>query len=366
MRIRELSLVGFRNYRKQSVTFDPGIHLLVGQNGAGKTNLLEAIYVLSVAKSYRASDNDLINEDADFAKIKASVETKDKQFSLTMVISSEGKKAMRNQAEVKRLSDYIGQLNIISFLPEDLSIVKGSPGRRRYFVDLFLSQSDKHYLNALSEYRQIMRQRNDLLKSKQHYSDLDDVFLDVLNEQLSDPAANIVAKRQAFINHLNGVATDMYQSISGKNVDFKIAYRPSVDNHFFNHFQDRNKRDFRLGVTTQGPHRDDLLFTLDGHDADRYASQGEQRTMVLALDMALNEMIIGMTGEPPVFLLDDVFSELDKDRQNNLIEYLNQKGQQALITTTSLRQIDMDILQATTLLKIKAGTIKEERTHGTL
>lgn len=366
MRIRELTLRGFRNYRDQSLRFGPGIHFLAGHNGAGKTNLLEAVYVLSVAKSYRAADTDLIHNDAEFAKIKADVETRDKRFGLTMVISSGGKKAMRNQSEVRRLSDYIGLLKTISFLPEDLSIVKGSPGGRRYFVDLFLSQSDRTYLDALSDYRQIIRQRNDYLKSTSRYEDLDAVFLDVLNEQLADPAATIVARRQAFIRELTDVAKTMYRRISGKDMDFGVAYRPSIDNRFFTRFRERNQRDFRLGVTTQGPHRDDVLFTLDGHPAERYASQGEQRTMVLALDMALNDMITSMTGDPPVFLLDDVFSELDKQRQNNLIEYLNQKGQQALITTTSMRQIDTHILQETTLFNIEAGTIKEEPTHGTL
>ena len=198
MKIEKVTLTNFRNYSKQTMDLGSGIHFIIGANGEGKTNFLEALYVLALAKSYKADDVDLIRYGEDFAKIQAIIDSKERKTDLTMIVTEIGKKAIYNGHEVKRLSEYIGNLNVVSFLPEDTNLVKGSPRDRRYYIDVFLGQIDRNYLDDLSKYKYILKQRNELLKKMAESGNNDYTLLDVITEQLADQADRISKRRQLF------------------------------------------------------------------------------------------------------------------------------------------------------------------------
>lgn len=360
MKIKHITLTNFRNYEKQSVKLGKGINFIVGQNGEGKTNFLEAIYVLAFSKSYKANDLDLIKYGQEYAKVQALIDTTGDQTRLEMILSPEGKKALSNKAEVKRLSDYIGKLNVISFVPEDLNIIKGSPRERRYFVDLFLGQIDKNYLNTLSQYKYILKQRNELLKKIEFSDEQELLLLDVLTAQLAESADEIMKRRVHFIDNLNTSISLNYFRLTNNHETFQIRYIPSIQGDLESFLKSKYRNDIITKTTNYGPHRDDYEFSLNEYLAKSNASQGEQRLMVLALNMSLSDMIYQIKSERPIFLLDDVFSELDAIKQNKLIEFLMKSKEQVVITTTSIKEISDFILNQSNIYWVKDNVIKED------
>jgi len=363
MKIETLILNNFRNYSKQEVALGKGVNFFVGNNGSGKTNLLEGIYFLSLTKSYKTSEMNLIKYDNDFARIVANAINKDRKFQLKLIISEQGKKAMINNSEIKKLSDYIGTINVLSFLPEDLTIIKGSPKDRRYFIDLMYGQIDKNYLNELSNYKLILKQRNELLKKMAESNSQDMMLLDVLTEQLAQSALTITELRKAFVKNINSSLKSMYRFLTDRNADFLFVHKPSLESDFENTLKSKYKSDILLRTTNLGPHRDDYDFLLDKLIARDTASQGEQRMMVLAMILAIGDIIFKIKGERPIFLLDDVFSELDHSRQNRLLKYLNELDAQSIITTTTLDNIETTILKEAKIFNVKNNTVREEHKH---
>lgn len=280
-----------------------------------------------------------------------------------MIVTTVGKKALVNGQEVKRLSDYIGNLNVISFLPEDMNLIKGSPRERRYFFDVFLGQIDKEYLNNLTSYKYILRQRNELLKKLTETDKLNMTLLDVITEQLAIPANNIMERRVQFVQDICDSVNSMYQRLSNKEEVFELTYQPAILGDPLDFFKNKYKTDIYTKITNYGPHRDDYDFILGSYLARNHASQGEQRMMVLALNMALRDMVYSIKKELPIFLLDDVFSELDSDKQNKLIDFLLETKEQAIITTTSILDIKESILKQAKIFQVKQGLIKGERKY---
>jgi len=363
MKIENLALNNFRNYSKQDLTLGKGVNFFVGDNGSGKTNLLEAIYFLALAKSYKTSETNLIKYNHDYARISASVNNGDRNFKLKLIISEQGKKAMINNSEIKKLSDYIGTINVLSFLPEDLMIIKGSPKDRRYFIDLMYGQMDKNYLNELSNYKLVLKQRNELLKRLAESVSPEMLLLDVLTEQLSRSAEIIIGLRKDFVKQINSSLKSMYRFLTDKNSDFIFQYNPTVENDVESAMKAKYKTDILLKTTNLGPHRDDYDFIIDKLPARDNASQGEQRIMVLAMIMAIGDIIYKIRNERPIFLLDDVFSELDHSRQNRLLRYLNELDAQTIITTTSLTYIEPDILNTSKIYIVQNNTVREGHKH---
>ncbi len=360
MKLENISLYNFRNYEKQEVAFGSGVNFFVGNNGSGKTNLLEAIYFLALAKSYKTNETNLIKYNHEFARIVAKTKNKERSNQLKLIISEKGKKALVNNQEIKKLSDYIGTINILSFLPEDLMIIKGSPKDRRYFIDLIYGQIDKQYLNELSNYKNLLRQRNELLKNLSETDKPDFVLLDVLTEQLSKSAERVVKFRKEFVKEINNSLKSMYRFLSERKHDFVFEYKPSVESQIEDTLKSKYKTDLILKTTNFGPHRDDYRFVTDNLQAKDNASQGEQRIMVLAIILAISEIIYKTKQERPVFLLDDVFSELDGKRQNKLIKYLVELDAQTIITSTSLNHIEKTILENAKVFRVQDNTIREE------
>lgn len=364
MKIQQIHLTDYRNYAKQSLSLGTGLNFLLGLNGEGKTNFLEAVYVLGLSKSYRSEDIDLIRFQSDFTKIKANILMKNGQQEMQIIISELGKKVMINNQEVKKLSDYVGNMTVVLFAPEDLNLVKGSPVGRRYFFDIILGQNDKTYLKDLSDFKYILKQRNELLKQLQQNNYKDDTLLDVLTEQLAMAMEKIIDARKLFIECIAQKASENYQFLTTKNETFKLTYLPSIEKNVLETLKSRYKSDIFSGTTNYGPHRDDYDFLIEDKTAKGLASQGEQRLIILAIDLALIDYIFNDKNDKPIFLLDDVLSELDVDKQNRLLKYLLSSGVQAIITATGVLEINQEILKQSKVFRVVKGYIKEDSRHG--
>ena len=249
MIVKDLSLYNFRNYHKQEIAFSKGVNIFVGDNGSGKTNLLEAIYFLALAKSYKTSDLNTIKYEQEFSRINANVIKADRLIGFKVVVSNKGKKTIVNNQEIRKLSDYIGTVNVLSFLPEDLLIIKGSPRDRRYFIDIVYGQIDRQYLYELTNYRILLKQRNELLKKLSETDKPDVTLLDVITEQLSASAELIIGFRKNFINNINQSLKRMYRFLSDKEADFIFKYNPSLEENIESTFKNKYKTDLFLKTT---------------------------------------------------------------------------------------------------------------------
>lgn len=364
MKIESLKLKNFRLYETLEITFNKKTNILYGKNAQGKTTVIEAINVIGLTKSHKTNkDKDLIKTNADYARINALINLKEKDIQLDIILSKVGKKAKYNQIELDRLSDYIGQLNVVMFAPEDLDLIKGNPQNRRKFLDLEIGQISKEYLYNLQNYKKILKQRNDLLKSLQTKKEKDLMLLDIITDQLIEYLLNIVEMRKSFIKEINSYSENIYKNISETKQIFKIDYIPSVDKNIKQEFTNKYQYDIITGTTNIGIHRDDIEFYLNEYFVKTHGSQGELRSAVLSTKLALVEFIYNHRKEYPVLLLDDVLSELDTTRQNNLISYINNKTQ-TIITTTDLKEINLEKIDDFSIYQVTKGTIKESETYG--
>jgi len=286
---------------------------------------------------------------------------------MEIILSKRGKIAKLNHLEQKKLSNYIGQLNVILFAPEDLSLVKGSPSIRRKFIDMELGQMNKIYLYHLAQYQQILKQRNQFLKQAKHSPKFDQIYLDVLTEQLAAEGAEVLFYRFKFVNQLNTWAQQVQIDISNRKEQLEITYKTLSDitdelsiEEIFNRLKELYKsaqqQEIDQGTTTLGPHRDDLVFYVNDKNVQIYGSQGQQRTTALSLKLAEIELMNEITGEYPILLLDDVLSELDDNRQTHLLNSIQNKVQ-TFITTTSLDGVQMELLNHPLIFYVDEGTI---------
>jgi DNA replication and repair protein RecF len=363
-----VTLTNYRNYEKTSVTFENKVNVILGENAQGKTNVMESIFVLALAKSHRTTkERELIRWDTEYAKIEGTVKKGNGPLSLQLVITNKGKKAKVNSLEQRRLSDYIGSLNVVMFAPEDLNLVKGSPQVRRRFIDMEIGQVNPVYMHDLSQYQKILHQRNHLLKNLQRSPQADQTMLDILTEQLSEVAAKITIKRFQFIQKLEKWAKPIHSGISRGLETLNIVYKPSIEvlesrelskmvEVYTEKFNDIKKREIDRGMSLLGPHRDDLEFLVNDKNVQTYGSQGQQRTTALSLKLAEIDLIHEEVGEYPILLLDDVLSELDDFRQSHLLNTIQGKVQ-TFVTTTSVEGIDHETLMHAATYKVINGNI---------
>nr|WP_128715706.1 DNA replication/repair protein RecF [Oceanobacillus caeni] len=356
MHIERLELKNYRNYESQSIEFDDKVNVIIGENAQGKTNLMEAIYVLAFTKSHRTShEKELIQWDKEYAKIEGRVKKRNQSVPLEFIISKKGKRAKLNHLEQKRLSDYIGAMNIVMFAPEDLTLVKGPPQIRRRFIDMELGQIQPTYIYHLGQYQRILKQRNYLLKQMQRREKTDMAMLEVLTTQLVEHAAIILEKRFIFLNLLKDWANSIHHGISRGLEKLEIKYsatievsddgnKEKINSIYFDKFQEIRDKEIERGTTLIGPHRDDLIFLVNEKDVQTYGSQGQQRTTALSLKLAEIELIHKEVGEYPILLLDDVLSELDDYRQSHLLNTIQGKVQ-TFVSTTSVDGIHHETLK---------------------
>ncbi len=370
MYIQQLSLTNYRNYDHLFVQFDDKINVIIGENAQGKTNLMEAIYVLGFSKSHRTTkDKELIQWEQNYAKIEGSVFKRNQQFPLEIQFTNKGKKAKLNHLEQQRLSDYIGALNIVMFAPEDLNLVKGSPQIRRRFIDMEIGQIQPIYIYHLGQYVKILKQRNHLLKQLQRRKSNDLTMLRVLTDQIIEHAAIILEKRFIFMKRLRTWANEIHRGISRGLEDLDLQYAPTINvseadekenivTVLKESFERLETKEVERGTTLIGPHRDDLIFHVNGKNVQTFGSQGQQRTTALSLKLAEIELIYQEINDYPILLLDDVLSELDDFRQSHLLDTIEGKVQ-TFVSTTSVDGIHHQTLQKAEIFRIDNGKIIE-------
>ncbi|MBA8762441.1 DNA replication/repair protein RecF [Staphylococcus coagulans] len=371
MKLKTLQLENYRNYEEILLQCHPEVNILIGENAQGKTNLLESIYTLALAKSHRTTnDRELIHFNTEYAKIEGELSFRHGTMPLTMFITKKGKKVKVNHLEQSRLTQYIGHLNVVLFAPEDLNIVKGAPQVRRRFIDMELGQISNLYLNDLSQYQRILKQRNHYLKQLQLKQTKDATMFEVLNQQFAEYAVKVTQRRAQFIAELETLAEPIHSGITNGREALTLKYLPSIKmedtsqteavliEKVFEDLQSQLNREIERGVSLHGPHRDDLAFQVNGMDAQVYGSQGQQRTTALSIKLAEIELMNQEVGEYPILLLDDVLSELDDARQTHLLSTIQHKVQ-TFVTTTSIDGIDHEIMKNAKIYQIAQGNIKQ-------
>jgi len=338
--LQSFSLRNFRNYRSLDLEFDSSGQLFLGDNAQGKTNLIEAIHYLATARSQKgAGEEELLRRGADFFQVKGTG-TNPQGHSVSIEIRSikDGPRQLRINGSVRRkVSDLLGLLSIIELSPEDRNIVAGAPGHRRRLLNFCLCQLNPAYWSSLVEYGRVVQQRNTALKSRmgRRWRGADDDELEAWNQQLIQLGSSIVERRRAFLQQIDPQVDDFHRRITGGRERIALNYQPAIEETdqgqtaegFQRALAKVREKESRLGVTLVGPHRDDVLITVNGNSLRAYGSQGQQRTAAIALKLAAARQLEASRGEAPILLLDDVFAELDVDRTRSLFELLERFGQ---------------------------------------
>ena len=370
MILKQLSVKNFRNYSDTNLSLSPGINIFYGNNAQGKTNLLESIYYLSFTKSHISFiDNNLIKNGEKFLKITGIM--KDNNIfdtKLEIFLNNEKKQIFIDDNLYKKVSEYISKLNIIIFYPEDLDIIKGSPNIRRRYINSEISQFDENYLVVLNNFRKVQKLRNDYLKKINSFYDYDNQYLSIINDYFIKQAILIYRLRYKFINKLNEIVPSIFFDLTKLNGfhikyinNFNIENFDSIsDQELIELFLEKFERNFDSEVKFKssmfGPHKDDIEFYLDNLNLKNYGSQGQQRLAILSIKLASVEILKQIKNDTPILLLDDVFSELDDEKKNHLLKYID-NNIQTIITTTDLKSIDNSIKKKSKLFEIENGNI---------
>ena len=357
MRIKSLALNDFRNIENISIEFDKGLNIIYGDNAQGKTNILESIYVAGTTRSHKGSkDKEMIKLGEDEAHIRIILEKDDLDRKIDMHLKkSKSKGVAVDGIPVHKSADIFGIVQLIFFSPEDLSMIKDGPAERRRFIDMELSQIEKIYLYNLSKYNKILTQRNNLLKQISYDTGLSDT-LDVWDEQLVSTGLEIIKSRRKFIFELNEIIKPIHEKLTGGKEELEIEYNPNVsEEDFKDKLKSGRNSDIYQKTTLTGPQRDDINFYINKNDVRKYGSQGQQRSTALSLKLSEIELFKKKTGDNPILLLDDVLSELDRSRQNYLIESIGDI--QTIITCTGLEEFVDNKKADGRIYKINSGKI---------
>ncbi|OKH26980.1 DNA replication/repair protein RecF [Chroogloeocystis siderophila] len=372
MYLKTLHLQQFRNYQEQWVDFLAPKTILVGNNAQGKSNLLEAVELLATLRSHRSPrDRDLIRDGELIGRISATLERQTGITDLSLTLRRNGRRTVAlNSENMRRQMDFLGTLNAVQFSSLDLDLVRGGPDQRRNWLDTLLIQLEPVYAHILQQYNQVLRQRNALLKKIQG-AEVGNQGLEELavwNEQLVSAGIRVIRRRSRAIALLAPVAANWHESISGSTEVLQVKYTPNVvwdenpeglQQAFVEKIGTRAIAEQHQGTTLVGPHRDEIELTINQTPARAYGSQGQQRTLVLALKLAELKLIEEVVGESPLLLLDDVLAELDLHRQNQLLDAIQDRFQ-TLITTTHLGSFDAQWLKASQILHVESGQITHD------
>lgn len=360
MIVKSLKLKNFRNYELLNINFNSNTNILYGDNAQGKTNILEALYLCGTTKSHRrAKDRDLIQFDHDEAHLEILVEKESVNYQIDVHLKKNNSKGIAvNKIPLKKAGELFGIVHFVLFSPEDLNIIKEGPAGRRRFLDLELSQLDKVYFHNLANYNRIVNQRNKLLKSINMQDSLLDT-LDIWDRQLIDYGTKIIDARKNFIKEINKIVSKVHFQLTGGSEEISICYESSIKNIPMEQVLKQNReRDLKLKNTTVGPHRDDLGFKIKELDLRRFGSQGQQRTAALSLKLSEIEFVKQRIDDEPILLLDDVLSELDKNRQNYLLDSIHDI--QTIVTCTGLDEFVNHRFAVNQIFHIKEGTVTKE------
>ncbi len=366
MILKKIELKNFRNYEHLSTRFYKGINIIYGDNAQGKTNLLESIYVLGITKSHRSFiDNNLIKDSTNKAIVNGVINKGSLDINLNISIENNKKILNIDNSQIRKMSDYISNMNIIIFYPDDLELLKGSPQIRRKYLNLELSQLYSNYYIILNEYNKLLKMRNEYLKKLNSNNYIDMNYFDILTDYLIDKSIILTKMRYKYIEKINAYCENIYKDIMNLDL-FSINYKPSLkidikdDNKSKNilkkFYLEQLNYDIKMSSTSYGPHKDDFEFMLGNNNLKLFGSQGQQRIAVLCLKLSEIEIFKKYKESTPILLLDDVFSELSDDKKNNLLKYIS-KDIQTIITTTELSNLDNKLIKKSKLFKIDSGKL---------
>lgn len=364
MYLKRVELKNFRNYSSLKISFNKGINIIYGNNAQGKTNLLESIYVLALTNTFRnVSDIDLIMKNRNFFNIKGILKNSKLDTTLYITYDNVKKHMLIDDSEITKVSSYISSMNTILFTPDDLDIIKGPPLVRRKFLNTELSQLYSNYYILLNEYEKILKMRNDYIKS----GNIDINYYDIITSFLIEKDILIFKIRKKFIERINNYADEIFKNITGLS-GFKIVYKPNLDyseydydkNKILEVFKDKYESEYKFLSTFYGIHKDDFEFYLGDSNLKLYGSQGQMRISVLTLKLSEIEIFKKWKNSTPILLLDDVFSEIDEIKNNNLLNYLS-RDLQVIITAVSLNSFNKEILSKAKVFRIESGKIKLDR-----
>ncbi|MDD5921700.1 MAG: DNA replication/repair protein RecF [Eubacteriales bacterium] len=366
MVIEKIELHNFRNYEDLTLAFDPKVNLITGSNAQGKTNLIEGIFLSSMGRSFRTNKEDsLIRFGQDMARVTVWAKKELVRTKVEIVIRKNSKKYIRKDGTaVPKLSELMRNIIIVAFSPEDLRIVKDEPEKRRKFIDRELAQIKPAYYRCLSDYRKALLQRNVYLKQQNP----DPTLLSVWDEQLIREGAKMIAYRKEFIDRIGAYSRKIHEKITNGQEELTLKYLPNVEwaeqeekisDHLRKALEAHRETDFRMRTTYAGPHKDDMAFYINGIDARKYGSQGQQRTCALSLKLADLDVIREETGEEGILLLDDVMSELDQGRREYLVRALERN--QIFITATDVDKEVLNAYPAARVFAVREGTVRERQ-----
>ena len=339
MWIKKIKIKNFRNYEKEEINWEKNINIFYGQNAQGKTNIIESIFLCSLGKSFRAKkDNEMIKLNEQNAMVEIEYENSDREGKIKIEIGNK-KNIYLNGIKIKKLSELLGNLNIVIFTPDDINILKGGPQNRRRFLDIMISQLRPNYMHILNLYIKTMEQRNIYLRQiKEEHKD--ENLLDIWDEKLEEYAIKIYEYRKEFIKKIIKKLDIIHKNITNNAEQIELDYITECDSKekYLKLLKERRKLDIIKGFTTKGVHRDDFVIYINKKDIKIFGSQGQNRTAMLSLKLAELQVIYDEIGEYPILLLDDFMSELDKTRRKNFLE--NIEGTQVIITGTEKLDIE--------------------------
>ena len=353
MYIDKMKLINFRNYENQEIQFNKNINIIYGDNAQGKTNILEAIFLSSFGKSFRTSkEKELIRFGQDKLMVEANFQKKDRDGKIRIEIGSK-KQITVNGIKIKKLSELLGNINIVIFTPEDINILKDGPVGRRRFLDMMIGQLRPNYVHNLNLYMQTLEQRNNYLKQIKELNKPQEM-LEIWDEKLAEYGEKVYLYRKEFVDKIINKINDIHKKITDEKEELKIEYisNCSNKNEYLKILNERRKLDIIKGFTTKGVHRDDFVIYINDREVGVYGSQGQNRTVILSLKLSELNVVYDEIGEYPILLLDDFMSELDEKRRKNFLE--NIENTQVIITGTD--KVDLSTIDCS-LYNVQKGEI---------
>ena len=361
MKIQKIKLFNFRNYDKLELEFNPSKNLIIGKNGEGKTNIVEAIYVLAFSKSFRGSHEDVIVKEGEtLTRIEGEIKDK-RKTSYKVIINNNNKLVKINNTVIKKISDYVSNINIVLFTSEDLKLIKDTPNTRRKLINVELSQFSNEYLKILTYYNKILKQRNMYLKTLYLNGNASKEYLDILTDQLVTYGIKIHEFRREFIEDISVYISNNYKSITnvdGLKLDYKSDYNDKSREDILKMYKRYTNSDIKSGMTSAGIHRDDYDFTLNGRSLKDFGSEGEQKNSIISFKMAELDIFRDKKGVIPILILDDLFSELDKSKINNILKFIKDDVQ-TFITTTEITKLSKELKAGSKVFKVRNKKVEE-------
>lgn len=361
MKIDSLSLMNFRNYETLNISFGD-LNIIYGLNGSGKTNIIEAIYTLALTKSFRINnDKVMIKKGKIKAKIKGNVLKNGDENTFGVEISNDGKVVTINGEKQDKVSDYVSRINVILFNPSDTRLIDESPSERRKMLNIEISQIYKEYLVILTNYQRILKQRNFYLRGMYVNGSYTNTYLDILTKKLIEYGSIICKYREKFVDNINKYIASNYEKIFGSGtlkIRYVSTFKNKSEDDLIKRYKDNYQKELSVGKTLEGIHHDDIVFVLDNNNLKEWGSEGQRKNAIISFKLAEISVINEIKGFYPILILDDLFSELDKEKVTNLLGMLD-RNVQTFMTTTDLKNINKKVIKDAKKFKVNDGILEE-------